>query len=209
MPTTVQAVLVTVLAILPGAIYTWAFERLAGRWGIGLADRLYRFIGISAGFQALIAPLTWHVWESYLRPGAQHAHDLPIWLWPLAVAYVAVPAALGTGVANAFNKERKWAQVLVGPTPAPTAWDALFSGDPGEIYVLMKLKSGTWVGGQYQEGSYVGGYPEPADIYLIKELKVDQETGDFVRDANRNEEPLGSFGLLVRWAEVEYLEVSD
>ena len=209
MPTTVQALVVAALALLPGALYTWAFERIAGRWGVGLTDRLYRFIGISAVAHALLAPVTYQVWETYFRPGAERAHDLSIWLWPLALGYVLVPAAVGTWIAVAFNRGRRWAQVVVGPTPAPTAWDALFSGNPVGMYVLMKLRSGTWVGGRYEDGSYVGGYPEPADIYLIKELKVDQGTGDFVRDGDGNEKQLGSYGLLVRWAEVEYLEVSD
>jgi hypothetical protein len=208
-PTTLQALLVLVLAVLPGAMYTWAFERLAGRWGIGLTDRLYRFVGISAVAQALLAPLTYEVWDTYFRSGAERADDLSIWLWPLALAYVLVPALLGTWIASAFNKKQRWAQIVVGPTSAPTAWDAIFSGDPAGILVLMKLKTGRWVGGRYDEGSYVGGYPEPADIYLITELKVDQELGDFIEDAAGDEIPVGSYGLLVRWAEVEYLEVSD
>ena len=112
------------------------------------------------------------------------------WLWPLAIAYVLVPAGLGTWIAHAFNANQEWAVRIVRPTSAPTAWDALFSGNPVGTDVLMKLKS------------------EPADIYLITELKVDQETGDFARDANGDELPVGS-GLLVRWDEVEYLEVSD
>jgi len=207
-PTTVQAIFVAVLAILPGAMYTWAFERLAGRWGIGLADRLYRFIGISAVFQAVLAPITYAVWDAYFRSGAERANELSIWLWPLSIAYVLVPAALGTWIGDAFNKKKRWAQLVVGPTSAPTAWDALFSGDPAGIYLLMKLKSGTWVGGRYDDGSYVGGYPEPADIYLITELRVRQETGDFVRDETGEPRPVGSYGLLVRWADVEYLEVS-
>jgi hypothetical protein len=208
-PSTLQALLVTLLAILPGAMYTWAFERIAGRWGIGLTDRLYRFIGISAVVQALLAPVSYHVWDTYFRAGADRGDDLSIWLWPLAIAYVLIPAGIGTWVASAFNKKEKWAEVLVGPTPAPTAWDALFSGNPKDIYVLMRLKCGTWVGGQYADGSYVGGYPEPADIYLINELRVDQEKADFDLDENGEPRPLGNYGLLVRWAEVDYLEVSD
>ena len=200
--------LAAVLAVQPGAFYTWGFERVAGRWGIGLSDRLFRFAGISALFHALLAPVTYGVWDTYFRSGAERAGDLAWWLWPLAIAYVLVPVGLGTWIAHAFNANQEWAVRIVRPTSAPTAWDALFSGNPVGTDVLMKLKSGWWVGGRYDDGSYVGGYPEPADIYLITELKVDQETGDFARDANGDELPVGS-GLLVRWDEVECLEVSD
>jgi hypothetical protein len=33
---TFQAIAVTVLAVLPGALYTWSFEREVGNWGVGL-----------------------------------------------------------------------------------------------------------------------------------------------------------------------------
>lgn len=70
------------------------------------------------------------------------------------------------------------------------------------------MKSGRWLGGEYGDGSHVAGYPEPADIYLARELQVDQETGDFVLDENNKVARLGNFGLLVRWNEVEYLEIA-
>lgn len=49
MPQSFQAVAVTLIALLPGALYVWAFERQAGRYGIGLSDRVLRFVGGSAG----------------------------------------------------------------------------------------------------------------------------------------------------------------
>jgi hypothetical protein len=42
-PGTLQALGVFLLALLPGAIYIWSFERVVGRWGIGLSDRVLRF----------------------------------------------------------------------------------------------------------------------------------------------------------------------
>lgn len=57
----------------------------------------------------------------------------------------------------------------------------------------------------------MAGYPVPPDIYLAQEMAVDQETEDFRRDENGDPLPISSpnFGLLVRWDEVEYLEISD
>lgn len=55
MPSTAEAVVIFALAILPGALYIWAFEREAGRWGIGLSDRIFRFVAASAVFQLLFA----------------------------------------------------------------------------------------------------------------------------------------------------------
>ena len=67
MPDTFQAVAVAVVALLPGALYVWAFERQAGRWGIGLSDRLLRFVGGSALFHAAAAPLTYWIWADRYR----------------------------------------------------------------------------------------------------------------------------------------------
>ena len=49
MPNTFQALAVLLVALLPGALYVWSFERQAGRWGIGLSDRVLRFVG-GSGF---------------------------------------------------------------------------------------------------------------------------------------------------------------
>jgi hypothetical protein len=74
----------------------------------------------------------------------------------------------------------------------------------------MRLKSGRWVGGAYSDGSHVAGYPEPADIYIAQELAVNQLAGDFLRDEQTGEPmPEGGYGLLVRWDEVEYLEIAN
>jgi Family of unknown function (DUF6338) len=193
---TFEGIAVLALALLPGAIYTWSFERIAGRWGIGLSDRLYRFVGLSALYQAAIAPITWKVWLKYLRHGAQSADKLPWWLWPLLLVYLAVPAVAGSVMASQLKNK------------PPTAWDAVFSGTFSG-YVLARLKSGRWIGGEYSEGSHVAGYPEPADIYLAQACVVDQQEGDFVRDAEGKPVADSTYGLLVRWSDLEYLEVSD
>ncbi len=209
MDATFEGIAVLLLVLLPGAVYTWSFERIAGRWGIGLADRLYRFFGLSALFQVLIAPATWKIWRTYLRHGAPSADKLPLWLWPVAWGYLLVPALAGGVLATYFLNGNRLARWLVGATAAPTAWDAVFSGDAAG-YVLLRLKSGRWLGGKYSTGSHVAGYPQAPDIYLEEELVVSQERGDFVLDPD-TEEPQrqGHYGLLVRWEEVEYLEISD
>jgi hypothetical protein len=175
-PSTVEALAVAVVALLPGALYTWAFERQVGRWGIGFSDRLLRFVGISAVLHALAAPATYLVWRDYFREDADPGfNDLPLWLWAVALAYVAAPTGLGYLVAVGYRDKWRWVMALMGSSPAPTAWDAIFSGGPAG-WVLLKLKSGEWIGGEFAKGSYAGGYPEPADLFLSREAYVDQET---------------------------------
>ena len=210
MPTTFEAIAAALVAVLPGALAVWGFERISGRWSIGITDRLLRFVGISAVLHGMAAPATYAIWHAYLRDGAVAGEErLPLWLWPVALAYVLVPLAIGSGLAVGNERKAGWARWAVGNNPAPTAWDAVFSSEPTDLYVLLRLKSGRWVGGQYAEGSYVGGYPEPADLYLIRELQVDQEAEDFIYDAEGQPVCESTYGLLVRWDEVEFLTVSD
>jgi hypothetical protein len=210
MPGTFQAVAVVAVALLPGALYVWSFERQAGRWGIGLSDRLLRFVGGSALFHAVSAPLTYWIWVNEW-PAVHARKPLGLWLWALTIAYVAAPAGLGTIVGRGVRNEQAWTVWFTGPDPAPRAWDHLF-GQRADGWVRLRMRSGTWLGGAYADAngrrSYAAGYPESQDLFLASAVRLDQETGEFVRDANGNVDLLEG-GILVRWDEVEYLEFID
>jgi hypothetical protein len=47
LPTSLVALGIILIAVLPGAVYTWAFEREAGSYGVTLADRTLRFLAAS------------------------------------------------------------------------------------------------------------------------------------------------------------------
>jgi Family of unknown function (DUF6338) len=206
---TFQAIAVTVVALLPGALYVWGFEGQVGLWGVRLVDRLLRFFGYSAGFQALLSPATYWFYATYVHPGRLAAgKPLPLWLWAAAMAYVVVPFVSGRLVGAGVSRRRRWALVLVGKDPAPRAWDDVFGGRP-VAWIRMKLKGGCWVGGAFAADrhgrrSYVAGYPEQQDLFLAEQAEVDPETGDFLVDEHGRVKLLDR-GLLVRWEEVEYL----
>ena len=210
MPDTFQAIAVLAVALLPGALNVWAFERQAGRWRIGLSDRLLRFVGGSAIFHAAAAPLTYWVWTDR-APNARTSAPLPWWLWPLVLAYVGVPMLLGTVVGRGVRAEKHWTAWFTGPDPAPRSWDHLF-GQKADGWVRLHMKSGGWLGGAFADAngrrSYAAGCPEPQDLYLAAAVELDQETGEFVVDDDGNV-PLLEGGLLVRWEEVEHLEFID
>jgi hypothetical protein len=209
-PDTFQALAVAVVALLPGALYVWAFERQAGRWGIGLSDRLLRFVGGSALFHAAAAPLTYWVWAEQV-PQVRAGGSLTWWLWLLVIAYVALPTALGTAVGRGVRAERPWTAWFTGPDPAPRAWDHLF-GQKADGWVRLRTKSGAWLGGAFADAngrrSYAAGYPEPQDLFLAAAVELDQETGEFMTDEEGNVALLEG-GILLRWDEIEHLELID
>jgi hypothetical protein len=207
-PATLQAVVALVLALLPGALAVWAFERNAGAWGIALPDRLLRFIGVSAVFHAVAAPVTYWIWWGYVDSGRWEANGrLPFVVWLAVVLYVGLPIVVGWVVGRGARAERGWAKIVIGASPAPRAWDWLFFGRP-DGWLRLRLKSGTWIGGTFTQDSYAAGYPEPSDLYLATAAEIDSDSGAFVFGAD-GQPLLRDSGILVRWEEVEYLEFID
>ena len=212
MPETFEGLAVVLLALLPGALYVWSFERLVGSWGIGLSDRILRFVGFSALFLVLFAPLVALAAGRYVRAGWE-PREFSIGLWLAVAAYVAIPIAAGWIVGSATVRRRGWTRFITGPAPAPRAWDHLFGSRP-DGWIRLRLRSGVWVGGVFSTGadgrlgSYASGYPYERELFLHEIVLVDPDTGTFEFD-ERGAVKVVESGLLIRWEEVEYLEFID
>lgn len=209
MPDTFQALAVVAVALLPGALYTWGFERMVGNWGVSLSDRVLRFVGVSAFFQVLWAPVSVAVWRDLVVTGDAARGDLPGWTWLAAALYVGLPFSVGSLVGTGTKKRWDWAKLFTGLSPAPRAWDHLFSSEP-DGWIRLRLKDGTWLGGAFTRGeagelgSYAAGYPDPQDLYLARAVDVDPESGEFLFDGNDRVRMKGS-GILIGWEQMEYL----
>lgn len=216
MPDTAQALVVLIVAILPGALHTWAFEREAGNWGVGLADRVLRFAGATAIYQVAFAFPLYQLWARVLHQPVMangskgfrnlilEAAPLPWWTWLVPVAYVGIPLAVGTFAGRSVHRRPRIARILAGKDPAPRAWDHLFSPGPSGV-IRVRLKDDTWIGGLFGRRSYAAGYPEPQDLYLESAYRVLAD-GQFAQGPTPSEfVELGS-GILVRWDEVKFLE---
>lgn len=211
MPESFEAVAVVALALLPGALYVWSFERLVGAWGIRLGDRVLRFVGVSAILHALIAPITYRLWRDLFVANGLKTGKASWAAWLAVLAYVAIPIALGSLVGAGTRSRSRWARIFTGPDPAPRAWDHLFGTRP-DGWIRLRLKSGVWLAGAYatlEDGSrsYAAGYPEDQDLYLVEAVEVEPDTGEFVMDDGK---PVSrGSAILIRWNEVEYLDFID
>lgn len=213
MISTFQALMVALLAVLPGASYTFAIERMTGSYGVNLADRLVRFLAASAVFHALAAGAELVLYRRYVASG-RPLQGLPWWgLELVALCYVFLPILAGVLLGAA--RRRKWwvGRVLVGERNEPRAWDFLWEKDQG--IVRLKLKSGTWLAGVYgtttDRRSYASSSPtEDSDLFLAEALAVHPQTGALETDnQNKPVVPFGRPGLLVKWSEIEYLEFQE
>ena len=212
MISTFQALGVAIVAIMPGATYTFAYERQAGAYGAHLADRIVRFLVASAAFHAMLAGPEFALFRHLEHTGFDHVNP---WAVELAfLPYFVVPFGVGQGLGWAAANNKSWARLLVGSSRHPRAWDHLWSHNK-RLIVRINLKSGLHLAGLYEPStggidSYASGYGEDGDLYLSRQLIVDSETGDFEVDADGVPtfyQP--STGLLVRAGDVESWHVQE
>ena len=215
MISTFQALAVALLALLPGASYTFAYERRVGGFGVSLSDRLVRFLAASALFIALFSGPGLVAYRRYVASGRLGRGQVNAFWFELAIlAYVLLPTLIGSLIGTGQLRKWRWVTTLVGDAPEPRAWDYLWR--PGvQGIVRLKLKSGVWLGGIFGttaggSRSYAAGYPEAQDLYLSLQLKVDPTTGAFDQDSQGRPVPVdGASGLLLRWDEIEYLDFQE
>jgi hypothetical protein len=169
-PSTFEALAVVVLGLLPGALFTWAYERQVGSWGIARTDRLLRFIGGSIAFQVLAAPLTYWLYSKYWASSIiRHGGPLPLWLWGVLAGYALVPYLVGDQMGRSARRDGPINKVFAAPNPAPRAWDHVFTSNP-RGWVRVKMTSGPWLGGLFLSNSAA---PEP---------KKPREAGEWLGD---------------------------
>lgn len=214
-PTTGEALLVLLLAVLPGAMFTFGFERQAGAFGVTLADRVLRFVAVSTAFTAAYA------WPVFLARNPLLSGDLDAGrfalLWVSAVVGLSLPLVCGTTIGALYatrrtragwpwlrrglltpDRETRLLRWVLGPDPAPRAWDHVFSERP-TAYLRVRTTSGGWVGGAFASESYAGGFPQDGDLYIEEAWPVDEQ-GLF------GSASLG-YGIYVPAATIAYVEI--
>jgi hypothetical protein len=199
LPTSVETLGVIALAVLPGALYAWSFEREAGSFGVTFADRTLRFIAASAAFHIVFGPVEYLLWR---WTAAGHAHLLTgefLAAWLVALVVTAAPVVGGSTIGALYasrtqrdeeytrlrrllrltgdrgqEQEDRLLHLFLGRSPAPRAWDDFFAKRP-RCYLRVRTKSGLFIAGYFAAGSYAGGYPAARDLLLEESYGIDDE----------------------------------
>ena len=101
-PTSIAALLILVAAVLPGAMYTWAFERQASGYGVTLADRVLRFIATSVLFHLVFGWPEYVPYRIAFSSGGHLAAGQFAAAWAGALLVVGLPAAVGTIIGGQY-----------------------------------------------------------------------------------------------------------
>ncbi|GJO37370.1 hypothetical protein NJB1604_02030 [Mycobacterium marinum] len=215
---TLQALLVAVVAVLPGAVYTIALENRGASWAwpkSNASSQIIRFLGASAAFHAVFAPLTYWAYRQLIVTRAlSNGAEIAWYWWPILLGYLVVPYVWGewTVRSRSWGKSSRWKRLIKGfvglytaSAPEPRAWDWLFSKNPTGV-VRIQLINGEWKAGLWGD-SYASGYGEAGDMYISEQFALDDD-GDLDLDDAGEMKSVGA-GLLIRWSEVRYLEFSE
>jgi hypothetical protein len=214
-PTTTSALVILVAAVLPGSMYTWAYERQAGDFGVALADRVLRFVAVSLAFDAVLAWPAYAIARTWFVGRGVHAGQFAL-LWTCVVCALALATGAGAVVGGLYAtrttragwyRVRRWLTVeretrllnlAVGRNAAPRAWDVVFSAR-SPVFLRVRTVAGTWLGGRFGYASYAGGFPNETDLLLEDAWPVDAN-GTF------GPAPLG-YAVYVPAATIAYVEI--
>jgi hypothetical protein len=194
-PSTVVELGLVLLAVLPGAIYTWTYEREAGSFGVSFADRTLRFLAVSVLGHLVLG---WPEFLIYRHTFAHQTGSLDAAsfaaIWIDVVLLVVIPGSLGTILGGLYatrtsrgvtwprirrrlgGAEDRLLRVLLGRDPAPRAWDDLFAARPS-VYLRVRTTDGIALAGRFANRSYAGGYPNDPDL-LIEDAYSLTDNGD-------------------------------
>jgi hypothetical protein len=104
---TFEALLVALLAVLPGALYTLARENFGASWAWQHTDtstQIFRFLGASAVFHTIFAPLSYRAYQQLVvTHAATQGKTLSWWWWVALVGYIALPYAWGALTESSRN----------------------------------------------------------------------------------------------------------
>ncbi|WP_408582173.1 DUF6338 family protein [Mycobacterium marinum] len=218
---TFQALLVTLVAVLPGAVYSIALENRGASWAWPKSDasnQVIRFLGASAAFHVLFAPLTYWAYQTLIVTRVLSTGGRVAWYWwPILLGYLVIPYTWGECTvrsrrwdSNSCGVKRvtKWFVGLYTATaPEPRAWDWLFSKPNLTGVVRLQLNTDEWKVGLWGGDSYASSYGEDGDLYIADQYALKSDWSLDLDDAGEMRS-LG-VGLLIRWSEVRYLEFSE
>lgn len=216
-PSSAPGLLSLLVVVLPGSVYTWAYERQTSAYGVTLSDRFLRFVAVSVLFQLVLAWPEYGIYRvAIARHRLLHGGEFAL-LWLGAILLVGLPVIVGTVLGGLYATrtartgwhwirsrlsavaEERILRVALGRTPAPRAWDNLFSERPN-VYLRVRLTNEKWIAGRFAEASYAGGFPNDADLLLEEAWSIDPESGDL------GDTGLG-FPLYIPAATIEWIEV--
>jgi hypothetical protein len=185
-PTTIDALVILVLLIVPGFVFARLVRAPMPRALVSDKNFLVRSLVFSLVIHAIALPFTMAMSErisNYFMTVAVSGTSQPlhvdglVFIW-LATLLLLLPILLALIVSRIW--EARWAQPflerlgvsLVDMTPR--AWDWFFLTQKRGCWIVAELKDGRMIGSEYGEFSFASLNPHGNDPYVETEYYVDE-----------------------------------
>lgn len=177
MPTSVEAVIVLVLLVSPGVIFTQLARRSIAHIEESTDIRfLVTMITTGAALHVVAFPWSNRVLGFYLN-GQLGSHRGELYFWAIVVVF-GVPALLGALSGLIIIRpsvDRLLNRIGLGYIDRmPSAWDYVMQQEAPR-YVRVHLKDGGVIGGIFAGQSFGSTAPSRADIYLEQAWQLDKD----------------------------------
>ncbi|MFQ5664189.1 MAG: DUF6338 family protein [Terriglobia bacterium] len=196
MPETLSQVVVVILFIIPGFVFTRVLGFSIPLRGRETAPLVLDSLAVSCINYALLSPVVWVTMRENFS--AQH----PVWfagLW-FVILFFSPTILAFLAIRFVDSPRAQWLRRALRLThPIPKAWDYFFRQGK-QCWVLATLKDDRIVAGLYSTDSFASSYPEEEDLYLEKLCTLSPEG----RITGLVE---GSEGVILTMADVELLEL--
>jgi hypothetical protein len=222
-PSTATQLLVALLLLTPGFAFTATRSRLRGPTPADgdIGQRILTSIVAGAALDAVYVIVLGHrvtgifgtdlepvTWRDHPRGLALLAIGL-LGLAPAALAWLDDLRSRGRLDIPLPGDRRIRLRYTGRYDPTPSAWD--FAGPPrGGTFIRVRLADGSWVGGWFGEDSYLSTWPEPHDLFIESQWRLDPD-GKFLEKVADNDGVYVSCpqGVVVEWVAAEPDETDD
>lgn len=185
-PDSAFAVVTVIVLLVPGLVYGLVRTTTHGFRADDKAidSRVAQALLVSVAFDAVYLIVVYPHLGKLIDLGKDSVEILdPVALgWAVLLGVVVAPGLLALVVYFPWTFRRSDSLLRfrlvrrVRYSSVPTAWD--YSASPAvPRYVRIQLPDGRWVGGLFADTSYVSTYPEPRDIFIRHQFRMNPDGG--------------------------------
>lgn len=188
MPTTIQALIILLLVVVPG--YIFALTLLKSIANIATSE--WRFLLTTLALGAIVHAIMSRWTDRLVRIYDRDPHRLYDYFWEVlgwgAVTILVLPLGLGIGIgwlARTDRGDRLLTRFGFGYISLlPSAWEYIFRKPKG-MYLRVHLRDGSVIGGLYSVSSFTANPPGVSDLF-IEQVWILDEAGNFIQPIPTN-----------------------
>lgn len=185
-----QDIIFFILFFVPGFIMLKVYGLLVAREKFDFSSGLFEAIAFSCINYAICSPLI-----LFMFKGEWLTNYFTLFILTVFFVILIFPIVLVRFYVKILNS--KWAAKNKMLDVHKSAWDFFFSSGKTK-WIIVTLKSGSQIGGRYEDGSFASSFPNK-DIYISEAWVLKKDSLAFDRIIDRTS------GILILESEISYI----